>query len=163
VLRINAPGRDTFKRKSHQYFEATCEGEEGGKKLPPGQPLSIPSCKDCLMNIKIDSLNPLRILSLNDLGTPLAPHVAEKSLQQPIATAAMNRRICICCGEPMAATGNSLSRNPNVCASCSSLSDGMEEEGNQAIKNDEASNTPGTRSPTTISKCQERSSPGLAT
>src|SRR5262252_2750692 len=36
-------------------------------------------------------------------------------------------RICICCGEPMSEAGNSLSRNPNVCASCSSLADGMEE------------------------------------
>lgn len=37
----------------------------------------------------------------------------------------MSRRICICCGEPMAEQGNALSRHPNVCASCSSLSDGM--------------------------------------
>ena len=38
----------------------------------------------------------------------------------------MRPRICICCGEPMAPRGNSLSRNPNVCASCSSRADGME-------------------------------------
>lgn len=37
----------------------------------------------------------------------------------------MNPRICICCGEPMSEKGNALSRNPNVCASCSSLADGM--------------------------------------
>ena len=36
-------------------------------------------------------------------------------------------RICICCGEPMAPGGNVLSRNPNICASCSSILDGMEE------------------------------------
>ena len=36
-------------------------------------------------------------------------------------------RICICCGEPMAPGGNDLSRNPNICASCSSILDGMEE------------------------------------
>lgn len=37
----------------------------------------------------------------------------------------MAPRICICCGEPMARRGNPLSRNPNVCASCSSILDGM--------------------------------------
>jgi hypothetical protein len=41
----------------------------------------------------------------------------------------MNPRICICCGEPMAEHGGALSRNPNVCASCSSLADGLEECG----------------------------------
>jgi len=35
--------------------------------------------------------------------------------------------ICMCCGEAMREGGNPLSRNPNVCASCSSLADGMEE------------------------------------
>jgi len=39
----------------------------------------------------------------------------------------MNFRICRCCGEPMPEQGNALSRNPNVCASCSSMADGMEE------------------------------------
>jgi hypothetical protein len=39
----------------------------------------------------------------------------------------MNSRICLCCGEPMSEKGNALSRNPNICASCSSLADGMEE------------------------------------
>ena len=39
----------------------------------------------------------------------------------------MNTRICRCCGEPMPEQGNRLSRNPNVCASCSSLADGMDE------------------------------------
>jgi hypothetical protein len=34
-------------------------------------------------------------------------------------------RICICCGEPMAG-GNALSRNPNICSSCSSILDGMD-------------------------------------
>jgi hypothetical protein len=36
-------------------------------------------------------------------------------------------RICICCGEPMTVGGNVLSRNPNICASCSSIMDGMDE------------------------------------
>ncbi len=39
----------------------------------------------------------------------------------------MNARICLCCGEPIPDKGNPLSRNPNICASCSSLADGMEE------------------------------------
>jgi hypothetical protein len=39
----------------------------------------------------------------------------------------MNPRICRCCGEPISGEGNTLSRNPNVCASCSSMADGMEE------------------------------------
>jgi hypothetical protein len=38
----------------------------------------------------------------------------------------MNFRICRCCGEPMPETGNALSRNPNICASCSSMADGIE-------------------------------------
>ncbi len=40
----------------------------------------------------------------------------------------MQPRICICCGEPIAEHGHTLSRNPNMCASCSSLADGMEEQ-----------------------------------
>lgn len=39
----------------------------------------------------------------------------------------MSLRICMCCGEPIAEKGNALSRNPNMCASCSSMSDGMPE------------------------------------
>jgi len=39
----------------------------------------------------------------------------------------MKPRICICCGEPLGETSHALSRNPNVCPSCSSLADGMEE------------------------------------
>jgi hypothetical protein len=38
----------------------------------------------------------------------------------------MNPRICICCGEPLPEK-NEHSRNPNVCASCSSLADGMDD------------------------------------
>ena len=41
----------------------------------------------------------------------------------------MNSRICMCCGEPMSEKGNALSRNPNICASCSSMADGMDEAG----------------------------------
>jgi hypothetical protein len=39
----------------------------------------------------------------------------------------MKSRICICCGEPMPEKEGALSRNPNVCASCSGLADEMEE------------------------------------
>jgi hypothetical protein len=39
----------------------------------------------------------------------------------------MKPRICVCCGEPIAEMGNTLSPNPNLCASCSSLTDGMGE------------------------------------
>ena len=38
----------------------------------------------------------------------------------------MKPRICICCGEAISEHGNTLSRNPNLCASCSSLTDGMD-------------------------------------
>jgi hypothetical protein len=41
----------------------------------------------------------------------------------------MNSRICRCCGEPMPEEGNARSRNPNICASCSSMADGMEDSG----------------------------------
>jgi hypothetical protein len=40
----------------------------------------------------------------------------------------MKPRICVCCGEPIAESGDALSRNPNMCASCSSLADGLGEE-----------------------------------
>ena len=39
----------------------------------------------------------------------------------------MNPRVCICCGQAIAETLNTLSRNPNLCASCSSLADGMDD------------------------------------
>jgi len=35
----------------------------------------------------------------------------------------------MCCGEAMPESGNVLSRNPNICASCSSMADGMDEPG----------------------------------
>ena len=41
----------------------------------------------------------------------------------------MKLRICIYCGEPMPEKGDAHSRNPNACASCSSLSDGLPESG----------------------------------
>lgn len=37
----------------------------------------------------------------------------------------MNFRVCMCCGGPIRERGDAYSRNPNLCASCSSLTDGM--------------------------------------
>jgi len=45
----------------------------------------------------------------------------------------MSLRICICCGESMPATGESSSQHRNVCASCSSLLDGMEGGGRSTL------------------------------
>jgi hypothetical protein len=45
----------------------------------------------------------------------------------------MNPRICICCGEAIGSSGNVLSRNPNLCASCSSIVDGMEDYSRQPV------------------------------
>lgn len=39
----------------------------------------------------------------------------------------MKPRICQYCAEPMVERGNALSRNLNICASCSSMADGLEE------------------------------------
>jgi hypothetical protein len=88
------------------------------------------------MNTKTESLNNFRILSLNDIGRPRVHKVTRKRPQPHLAGAAICRRICICCGEPMVEGGNSLSRNPNVCASCSSLSDGMEHAQHPVGKDD---------------------------
>jgi hypothetical protein len=39
----------------------------------------------------------------------------------------MKPRVCIGCGESIPEKGSAPSHNPNLCASCSSLTDGMEE------------------------------------
>ncbi len=39
------------------------------------------------------------------------------------------RRVCVCCGEAMPEQNSAHSRNPNMCASCSSMADGMDEPG----------------------------------
>lgn len=41
----------------------------------------------------------------------------------------MYPKVCICCGEGISEAGRDFSRNPNLCPSCSSLWDGMDEEG----------------------------------
>ncbi len=55
---------------------------------------------------------------------PLGPQFPRRGIAGCLR---MNSRICLCCGEPMLVKGNALSRNPNICASCSSMADGMEE------------------------------------
>jgi hypothetical protein len=39
----------------------------------------------------------------------------------------MSVHICKYCGESISEKGNSLSRHPDLCASCSSITDGMGE------------------------------------
>jgi hypothetical protein len=39
----------------------------------------------------------------------------------------MKPSVCVCCGKPISPKGHLFSRNPNLCASCSSMVDGMNE------------------------------------
>ena len=59
----------------------------------------------------------------------------------------MKPRVCIGCGEPLPAKGNALSRNPNLCASCSSLNDGMEEGERRRLFPQEQEDRPATEKP----------------
>lgn len=68
----------------------------------------------------------------------------------------MSPRICICCGQPMSIGGKALSRNPNICASCSSILDGMGEWKNEEVK--KPSNKPAT--PSLKPKSREATSKG---
>ena len=83
-------------------------------------------CEDGLMNRNENSIKAIRILEPRDLATLTVPHVGERSHRPAPGGLVITVRICICCGEPMVERGNAMSRNPNVCASCSSLADGME-------------------------------------
>jgi hypothetical protein len=38
----------------------------------------------------------------------------------------MNGPVCVCCGQLIAEKGSALSWNPNICAVCSNLADGLE-------------------------------------
>jgi hypothetical protein len=60
-------------------------------------------------------------------GPPNEPFSLQIHRCDPFQQPCMNSRICRCCGEPMPEHGNPRSRNPNICASCSSMADGMEE------------------------------------
>ncbi len=39
----------------------------------------------------------------------------------------MNPRVCVCCGELISERGGAFSPNPNICASCSSLLDAIDD------------------------------------
>jgi formylmethanofuran dehydrogenase subunit E len=90
------------------------------------------------MNRTETHLKAVQILVPADRTILQRRHVNKRILQPEIAVRGSRPRICICCGEPMTTRGNSLSRDPNVCASCSSLADGMEE----GVENDKAIKTP---------------------
>ena len=47
----------------------------------------------------------------------------------------MSVRICKYCGEPIPEKGNGLSRHPDLCASCSSITDGMGEAPSAKVPN----------------------------
>jgi len=53
----------------------------------------------------------------------------------------MEFQACICCGEPVF-PGRVFSRHPGVCPSCSSLLDGMQEQGPQALPKTRAEVSP---------------------
>ena len=38
----------------------------------------------------------------------------------------MNVPVCVCCGQPIARKASSQRLNPNICAACSDLADGLE-------------------------------------
>lgn len=59
----------------------------------------------------------------------------------------MTPRICRCCGENIALGGNQMSRNPNVCASCSSMLDGMEEATEEGALRAEGPRVPDSQPP----------------
>ena len=86
------------------------------------------------MNKREHSLNVARIKPLSDLAILPALRIPVRTLRPAAEATVTSCRICICCGEPMA-EGNSMSRDPNVCASCSSLSDGMDHERTQPVGN----------------------------
>lgn len=71
----------------------------------------------------------------------------------------MNPRICICCGEPMPERDHGLSRNPNVCASCSSMADGIGELLLEALQ--PAADPPPTASPAPPSGARPEPKSGL--
>lgn len=79
------------------------------------------------MNRNENSIKAVRILQPGDLTALPVRHLGERNHRPALGGLVIRVRICICCGEPMVERGNALSRNPNVCASCSSLADGMEE------------------------------------
>jgi len=87
--------------------------------------LSIRLCENGLMNRSENSIKAVPILQPGKQVTLAVRHRRERNHRPALGGVVIRVRICICCGEPMVERGNSMSRNPNVCASCSSLADGM--------------------------------------
>ena len=56
----------------------------------------------------------------------------------------MSPRICVCCAEPITGQGESFSSNPNLCASCFKLSEGMSESSPSSILDFDEMNAGGT-------------------
>ena len=56
----------------------------------------------------------------------------------------MSPRICVCCAEPITGQGESFSSNPNLCASCFKLSEGMSESSPSSIPDFDEKDADGT-------------------
>ena len=82
-------------------------------------------CEDGRMNRNENSIKAVRILEPGDLATLPVGHLGKRNHRPALGGLVITVRICICCGEPMVERGNVLSRNPNLCASCSSMADGI--------------------------------------
>src|SRR5262245_38799628 len=109
------------------------------KYFPPWTAfVQVPVRGLALMNRKPNSLNAVRILSPSDLAMLTPAQIPVNSQQPAVISTAIRPRICICCGEPMVERGNALSRNPNICASCSSLADGAEAHLEQTTQDDDS-------------------------
>jgi hypothetical protein len=87
------------------------------------------------MNREKPSINRAQILEPGRPPILTVRNFGERNHRRPLVGGrVITVRICICCGEPMTEAGNALSRNPNLCASCSSLADGMEETKDRKIR-----------------------------
>ena len=93
-------------------------------------------CEDGPMNREDNSIKAVRILEPADLAALPVRHRGKKNHRPAMSRLVITVRICICCGEPMVERGNAMSRNPNVCASCSSLADGMEVENETKVSHE---------------------------
>lgn len=78
------------------------------------------------MNRKENSVKAVRILQPGKQVTLPVRHLDERNHRPARGRLVITVRICLCCGEPMVEAGNALSRNPNVCASCSSMEEASE-------------------------------------
>jgi hypothetical protein len=71
----------------------------------------------------------INTVQIQEPGRPprlIVRNFGEREHRRPLLSGPVTTvRICVCCGEAM--IRQALWRNPNVCASCSSLADGMEE------------------------------------